>query len=186
MDRLASLRGWLVLVVGTVLFLTIGVLIGTGITATFSDDASPLVVNADGDDDDDDDSDGDVAGTYFITIEPDGGSSIVTLTSDGNWLSTNSQQFTIAFGDQQGAWQKTGQREITAKVLDFNFSLPDGVQNGVTRSRWVVTFDSDFKKLEGTVEVEIFAPDQNPLHPTEPPFIKLSSTFEGQRVTVDD
>ena len=126
------------------------------------------------------------AGTYFITIEPDGGSSIVTLTSDGNWLSTNSQQFTIAFGDQQGAWQKTGQRELTAKVLDFNFSLPDGVQNGVTRSRWVVTCDSDFKKLEGTVEVEIFAPNQNPLHPTEPPFFTDSSTFEGQRVTVDD
>jgi hypothetical protein len=60
------------------------------------------------------------------------------------------------------------------------------VQNGVTRSRWVVEFDSDFEELEGTVKVEIFAPDQNPLHPTEPPFITLSSTFEGQRVTVED
>jgi hypothetical protein len=127
-----------------------------------------------------------VAGTYFITIEPDGGSQIVTLTSDGNWLSTNSQQFSFAFGDQQGAWQKTGMREITANVLDFNFNLSDGVQTGVTRSRWVVEFDSDFEALEGTVEVEIFAPDQNPLHPTEPPFFTLSSTFEGQRVTVDD
>ena len=126
------------------------------------------------------------AGTYFITIEPGGGSSIVTLTSDGNWLSTNSDQFSLAFGDQQGVWQDTGKRELTARVLDFNFSLPDGVQNGVTRSRWVVEFDKHFEELEGTVEVEIFAPDQNPLHPTEPPFFTLSSTFEGQRVTVAD
>ena len=111
-----------------------------------------------------------VAGTYFITIEPSGGSSIVTLTSDGNWLSTNSDQFSIAFGDQQGVWKEAGKTTLNARVLDFNFSLPDGVQNGVTRSHWFVEFDSDFENLEGTVEVEIFAPDQNPLNPTEPPF----------------
>lgn len=124
------------------------------------------------------------AGTYFITIEPDGGSSIVTLTSDGNWLSTNSDQFSFAFGDQQGVWQEAGKSALKARVLDFNFSLSDGVQTGVTRSLWVVEFDSDFEELEGTVVVEIFAPDQNPLNPTQPPFVTLSSTFEGQRVTV--
>jgi hypothetical protein len=76
-----------------------------------------------------------VAGTYLVTRDPvDGPSRILTIHSDGNLSSIQSIQFSegaspegnAGFSDQQGAWEKAGNQQIQATVLDFEYDLSDG------------------------------------------------------------
>ncbi len=66
-----------------------------------------------------------IAGTYLLTEDDDGGSRIVTITEDGNWLGIHSYQLDNKFSNQQGVWKKTGKRKITVRTLNF-YSLKDG------------------------------------------------------------
>jgi len=111
-----------------------------------------------------------IAGTYLIREDEDPTNQrIVTLTSDGNWLSVHELQQELRFTDQQGVWKKTGRREMTAKVLNFNYAPGGDSPTGVTRIRFDVTFMSDFQEVSGEMFGETFEPGENPLDPEGPP-----------------
>ena len=87
-----------------------------------------------------------IAGTYLVTEDDDGGSRIVTITADGGWLGIHSLQFDNKFSNQQGVWEKTGKRKITARTLDF-ISLKDGV--GSALFNFTVEFDNAYQQVSG-------------------------------------
>ncbi len=137
------------------------------------------------------------AGTFFVSNKGTLSEStsiwrIITLTSDGNWFSIASNQTSIGlnpdmgYTDQQGVWKKTGNREITAKVLDFCFSPADGSHDGNSVAHYEVTFSRDFNSLDGEYDGRVYPNDQNPLDPENPDvFIPFGGTIEGTRVRVD-
>ncbi len=133
-----------------------------------------------------------VAGTYLITFEREDEDPtfrrLVTLTAHGNWLSVDAHQYSdeFTFTDQQGAWTRSGRREITARVINFNYLPADGSPTGVTRLRFVVRFTSNFQEVRGTMFGETFPANENPLDPAGSPLGTFEATFTGQRVTVDD
>ncbi len=130
-----------------------------------------------------------VAGTYFLRLvardDPNATSArLVTLTADGNVISVDALAAKFGFTNELGAWKRTGRREVTSRVLDFDFDPVGGEPTGVTRIRLIMTFSSNFTEVRGGFFGETFAFDQNPLNPTEPPIRTFAVVFEGQRVTV--
>ena len=69
-----------------------------------------------------------IGGLYLIRHITDGGTPsafrLISLTAGGNWASTHSGQHDTTgftrFSDQHGVWARSGWREITAEVVDFN------------------------------------------------------------------
>ena len=133
------------------------------------------------------------AGTFFVSDSEDPSIwRIITLTADGNWFSIASNQTRIGlnpdmgYTDQQGVWKKTGNREITAKVLNFGFSPADGSHVGNSVAHYEVIFSCDFNSLTGEYDGRVYPKDQNPLDPEDPNgFIPFSGNIEGTRVRVD-
>src|SRR5688572_7098512 len=85
-----------------------------------------------------------IAGTYLVARDPtDGPSRILAIHADGNLSSIQSTQFSegagpegfVGFSDQQGAWEKAGDQQIEATVLDFVHDLSDGTFLGTTGAR---------------------------------------------------
>ena len=66
---------------------------------------------------------------------------------------------------------------------------PDGTPSSVSSVVYAMKFSERkrgrFHRVHGSQEGEAFFPEENPSEPTEPPFATFSSTFEGQRVTLD-
>jgi len=129
-----------------------------------------------------------VAGSYLLQ-QDDGFLQILTLTKQGNALSQNNGQFTgqSRFGDQQGAWQKAkGKRKLVIQTLDFTFDTVKDLFTGFGRSTFDVEFDSGFDSLSGTVFVEIFSSDQDPLDPNATPIETFGPTnFTGRRIKAE-
>ena len=135
----------------------------------------------------DDDSFGDrIDGTYFLAESFGGfpaGSRIVTLTSEGRWLSVASTEPAFLFSNQQGEWTKTGSREITATFLNFNANA-DGTERGVTKAVVTMSFSAGFELVEGSITAETFAAGENPIDPQSPPLFGFGVDFVGQRLVV--
>lgn len=127
-----------------------------------------------------------VEGTYLLT-QSDGFIQILTLTARGIALSQNSgQMIPPPFGDQQGAWTRSGKRQTIIKTLNFTFDSDTGISTGFGRSSFTVEFQPGFNEITGEVFVEIFGPDQNPLDPDATPINTFGpNTFTGQRITAD-
>lgn len=89
------------------------------------------------------------------------------------------------FSDQHGVWARSGWKEITAEVLDFNLDTVTGVHTDIVRVRYVVRFSKDLQSVTGTQRGRVFALDQDPLDPEAVPTGRFGSTFSGQRVTVE-
>jgi hypothetical protein len=133
-----------------------------------------------------------VAGTYLVARDPaEGPSRILTIHADGNLSSIQSIQFSegagpegfVGFSDQQGAWEKVGDQQIEATVLDFIHDLSDGTFLGTTGAHYVLEFGKDFQTVEGAVKGKIFAPGVDPLHPGETvPIVQFTDEFTAQRV----
>jgi hypothetical protein len=129
----------------------------------------------------------------LVTRDPgEGPSRILTIHVDGNLSSTVSTQFSegtgpegfVGFSDQQGAWEKAGNQQIEATVLDFEYDLSDGTFLGTARAHYVLKFDKSFQIVEGTVEGEVFAPGADPLHPSDAtPIAQFTDEFTAQRVS---
>lgn len=133
-----------------------------------------------------------VAGTYFLK-EGKSHWRIITLTADGNWFGIASHQNShddkpsdMGFTNQQGTWKRTGTREITAKVLNFNFDAYDGALSGNAVAIYELTFSPNFHELSGNYDGKVFPPEQNPLDPNSEPDTYFDSSVDGTRVTVDD
>ena len=127
------------------------------------------------------------AGTYLI-MQNDGFQQLLTLADGRVAFSQNSDQRSLPapFGDQQGAWKVTGDREVKVRTLDFVYDFDDGTLTGYGLSTFIGTFDMDFSEFTGTVLVEIFGTEQDPLDPDEEPGNTFGPiSFDGRRVTAD-
>lgn len=129
-----------------------------------------------------------VTGTYLYTTNSGNLGSfrgILTLTQDGNAISTASIQGTGAppssqpFSEQQGSWKCTSDSEITSMVLNFNYSTAT-VPGSTTRSDTRAKVDPETGTIQGTVTGKTFALDANPLVDDAP--VSGTFTFTGQRV----
>ena len=143
-----------------------------------------------------------------------GSSRLISLTAGGNWGSTHSNQAALfnlpgaslppedlvsgtdlpgdsaflspsRFSDQHGVWARSGWRDITAEVLDFNLDTLTGVHTDIVRVRYVVRFSKDLQSVTGTQRGRVFALDQDPLDPEAVPATEFGSPFSGRRVTVE-
>ncbi|KAM3096785.1 hypothetical protein ACKFKG_09885 [Phormidesmis sp. 146-35] len=127
-------------------------------------------------------------GTYLYTANVGNLGSfrgVITLTQDGNIFTTASIQGTGAppisqpFGDQQGSWKCTSDRETISTVLNFNY--PTATSPGsITRADTRATFDPKAGTIQGATTGRTFALTANPL--TEDAPISGTFTFNGQRV----
>jgi len=89
------------------------------------------------------------------------------------------------FSDQHGVWARSGWREMTAEVMDFNLDALTGVPAGIVRVRYVVHFSKDLQSVTGTQKGRVYALDQDPLDPETVPTMEFDSIFSGRRVTVE-
>jgi len=124
-----------------------------------------------------------IAGTYLLTEDDDGGSRIVTITADGNWFGIHSSQLNNKFSNQQGVWKKTGEREITVRVLNFS-SLEDGV--GSSLFSFTVNLDKTYQQINGKLSGKLFSPGADPLDPVAIPLKTFSNTFTGKRLVINE
>ncbi len=126
-------------------------------------------------------------GSYLLR-QSDGFQQLLTLTTGGTVFSQNSDQRTLPnpFGNQQGAWERTGERKIIIKTLDFIYDFDTGAFTGYGRSTFTGEFDKDFNEFIGLVFVEIFGTNQEPLNPDAEPNTTFGPlAFEGRRITAD-
>ena len=131
-----------------------------------------------------------VSGTYLTTLSQDGTTAsraIITLTQDGNIFVVDSNQGGVPgafnpFGDSQGAWKCTGNREITATTLNFSYPGSEG-PGSLARQNFRVTFDPSTGAVQGTLTRRFFNLNANPLEDDAP----VGGTFNltGQRVTAE-
>ena len=133
-----------------------------------------------------------IAGVYLVRsgTDPDNievSLRLISLTADGNWSGTHAQQQApdLSFSDQHGVWKRSGRREITATVLDFDLDPATGQAVEVVRVRYIVTFSTDLQTVAGESVGKAFALDQDPLDPDEIPARSFEGTFTGRRVTVE-
>jgi hypothetical protein len=105
-----------------------------------------------------------INGTYLLD-QADGKKQILSLTRDGLAFSQNSGQFDppSTFGNQQGVWARSGQAGIVIKTLDFT---TDPGNNNSFNGYGLSTFQASLNEngeLAGTVTVEIFPSNVDPL-----------------------
>ena len=127
-----------------------------------------------------------IAGVYLIRTP--NSFRLISLTAGGNWAGTHSGQNDISnpsrFSDQHGVWARSGWREITAEVVDFNLDATTGAHTDIVRVRYVVQFSKDLQSITGTQMGRVFPVDQDPLDPDAAPAMQFDSIFTGRRVTV--
>ena len=132
-----------------------------------------------------------IAGTYLLRECVEGDDRVylrlVTVMSDGTWLSSHARQHSKEFGftNQQGVWLTTGPNEITAKAMDFNYHPVGGDPTAVSRVGFVMRLSADFQEVRGEMFGERYHLDQNPLNTEEIPVATFGNTFTGQRIMID-
>ncbi len=124
-----------------------------------------------------------IAGTYLLRENDDGGSRIVTITSDGCWFGVHLYQLNNKFSNQHGVWKKTGDRKIVVRTLNFS-SLEDGI--GSSLFSFTVEFDKSYQQMSGELSGKLFPPEADPLDPLAIPIRTFSNTFTGKRLIVTD
>ncbi len=124
---------------------------------------------------------------FAMAMKEEGALRLISLTADGNWSGTQSQQQVpaLSFRDQHGVWKRSGRREITATVLDFDVDPSTGQLVEVVRVRYIVTFSRNLQEVASEYVGEAFSVDQDPLDPDEIPGRSFENTFTGRRVTVE-
>lgn len=126
-----------------------------------------------------------VTGTYLTTNSGEFGSfrSIITFTKDGNFFASDSNQSGVPsippFGNTQGSWKCTSDREIIGTTLDFSYptaTLPGSIGKGDLRA----TFGLKNGIVQGTATLRSYDLNANPLNDDAP--VVGTFTFTGQRV----
>jgi hypothetical protein len=120
---------------------------------------------------------------------------IITYHADGTASTTSARAFGAGAPDEFGLssthhvqWQATGPREIEWRILHFGHHA-DGALEYISRTRGVTLFDERFEHSTGTVQVEIFDPDDllaplNPNNATATPLATTTGTFEARRLHI--
>ena len=106
-----------------------------------------------------------IAGTY-LGVQKDA-AQILQISEDGNLSVILSIQFSggaagLRFSNSLGSWKNTGEREITAKVVDVDFRSKDGTFAGVAAAKYVIKFDKKLQTASVTYEGAVFPPGVNP------------------------
>lgn len=126
-------------------------------------------------------------GTYLWLAES-GYQQIVSITKDGTFTIVSQRASVDGFSVGLGTAKRTGRREVTARKIDFGFDQ-DGKPNSITSVVYTMIFSDDrrgkYQSIIGSQVGEVFSPEESPLNTTEPPLATFSSTFEGQRLTID-
>jgi len=129
-----------------------------------------------------------VPGTYLTTIlnadRTFASRGLITLTRDGNFIVSDSSQGGLAgvfnsFTTGQGSWVCTGERSITARVLDFSISNQGGT--GIARIDYIARFNPNTNTIQGSITLSFFGLQDNPLSGNG--ISGGTTTFTGQRVT---
>ena len=125
-------------------------------------------------------------GTYLV-VEGSGTQSLWTLSRDGAFQVTSSAERAFGFSHIQGVWKKTGARDAKARGLDFNFNetpVNSGVPpSQITRLDILISFAERCEEMEGSFELRVFNPSDDPLDLNRP--VAASDTFSGRRVKID-
>ncbi|MCP5002838.1 MAG: hypothetical protein GY941_02660 [Planctomycetes bacterium] len=124
-----------------------------------------------------------IAGTYLLTEDDNGGSRIVTIAEDGGWFGIHSFQRSNNFSNQQGSWEQIEKRKITAKTLNFSH-LKEGI--GSSRFTFTAEFDQPYEHINGSFSGKVFSPGVDPLDPVAAPIKTFSNTFTGRRLIVTE
>jgi hypothetical protein len=126
-----------------------------------------------------------VSGVYLL-VQKDGYQRLLTLDPDGTVSQVSQQQAVLGFTTGQGAWSRTGEAEITAQIIDFDFNPRDGKPTGSTLIRYVLTLSavgpSGFQHVAGAFSGKQYPPGQSPLDPGARPVRQFGVEFTGQRV----
>lgn len=111
-----------------------------------------------------------VTGTYLTTIKDSNGKfasrGLITLTKEGNFIAGDSNQGGLSgvfnpFTTLQGTWVCTGNKEITARAIDFSLSNQGGT--GIARVDYHATFNPTTQTVQGTISLHLFDLKSNPL-----------------------
>ncbi|MEH2070829.1 MAG: hypothetical protein V7K47_22150 [Nostoc sp.] len=124
-------------------------------------------------------------GTYLTTHSGDFGSfrGIITFIQDGNFVASDSIQSGVSsiqpYGNVQGNWKCTSDREITATSLNFNYPTAKS-PGSITRGDFRATFDLKNEIVQATATLRFYDLNANPLNDDAP--VVGTFTFTGQRV----
>jgi hypothetical protein len=125
-------------------------------------------------------------GTYLV-VEGSGTQSLWTLSDDGAFQVTSSAERAVGFSHIQGVWKKTSPRDAKARGLDFDFNetrVKSGVPpSQISRIDIVMRFAEKCEKMEGSLELRLFKPNDDPFDSNRP--AASSDTFSGRRVSID-
>ena len=135
-------------------------------------------------------------GTYALDVAgyPEIGF-ITTYHADGTASTTSARAFGAGNPDEYGLssthhtlWNATGPRKIEWRILHFGHDA-DGTLEFISRTHGVTQFDERFERCTGSLQVEIFDPEDllDPLAPNSPtaqPKATATGTTEAQRLHV--
>lgn len=139
-----------------------------------------------------------VSGTYIQTISDSTGKfasrALLTLTTDGNILVTDSNQGGVyqgknqfnPFSNAQGSWKCNNNGDITATTLEFNLSGPLPLASnplGIAGQNYRIKFNQNTQTLQGTIQVRFFDLNATVEEATGSKGVPLTFTFIGQRIT---
>jgi hypothetical protein len=132
------------------------------------------------------------AGSYLLEVLHEGfppAAALVTLTRDGGFLSTDVSDFgagglSTIDSPVHGTWKATGPRTLEATTFYFGFD-EDGIPIWIARSKGQFEFDAAFRTGSGSLVVERFTFEQDPLDPSEVPADRLAATLTARRISSD-
>jgi hypothetical protein len=132
-----------------------------------------------------------VAGTYLATVLHQGfppALALITLTADGSFISNDTSDhgaggMVTRDGPVHGTWKRIGPNQVAARTLYFAFD-PNGMPIWIARTTGRFNFDNGFNSGNGTLTVERFKMNQDPLDPRQVPSDSLNATMTARRIIV--
>ncbi|MBD2676290.1 MULTISPECIES: hypothetical protein [Nostoc] len=129
-----------------------------------------------------------VTGAYLTTIfNPDNSVAsrgVITLTADGNFFVTDSNQGGVPnafnpFTSGQGAWKCNSKTKVSARSITFAFPGSAGA-GSIGRADYQATFNPQTQTVQGTITLRLFNVSANPLSNNVPPLGTFN--FSGQKI----
>lgn len=122
------------------------------------------------------------AGTYLMA-EDGGATSLWTVEDGGTFFATSSLQALLHFSDQQGAWEKDGNKGIKAVVLALVFDDGGALLNVSRVDISLHTVGNGCDNVAGSLGVREFTGGEDPLDPSTDTGDPIATdTFTGRRV----
>lgn len=129
-----------------------------------------------------------VEGSYLL-FQTDGYQRILSFEPSGNVSQVSDQQMIEGFTVGQGTWVQQEPGRVSAKIVDFTFSLEDGKPIGPSLIVFDLTFSDPvsgiFQNVSGAYRGKQFATGQNPLDPDTAASLEFGIDFTGQRISAE-